>query len=190
MWVVCRSVFISGCGEESMPICFPWFSPPATWLSDAQLSLRFSILSLLSSSLSFFLSLSIYFTLSAQLPVFSFLLPSYNRRLVLLDLHFLNLTSPWSPPSPSPPPFLPCPQTAMPGCAAWAPIQASTRKATRTMKISTAERYLKEAAALREWGLCPFSHHEHHYNVNNIFLSPSPINFIISPFFSFHYFTS
>lgn len=157
-----------------MPICFPWFSPPATWLSDAQLSLRFSILSLLSSSLSFFLSLSIYFTLSAQLPVFSFLLPSSNRRLVLLDLHFLNLTSPWSPPSPSPPPFLPCPQTAMPGCAAWAPIQASIRKATRTTKNSAAERYLREAARTTRT-----SCHDHFY------LSPGLINFITS--LSFHF---
>ncbi len=46
--------------------------PPGLVAPDAQLSLRFSIPSLLSSSLPFFYSLSIYFTLSSQLPVFFF----------------------------------------------------------------------------------------------------------------------
>lgn len=93
--------------------------PPLSLVApDAQLSL--SIPSLISSSLPFFPFclipfLSISFTFFSQLPLFCFfvcfftLLTFYHRRLVLRDLHFLNLTSPWSPPSPFPPPSLPCP---------------------------------------------------------------------------------
>lgn len=59
-----------------MPICFPWFSAPSTWLSRSWCTaLSFSIPSLLSSSLPFFPFclipfLSVSFTFFSQLPLF------------------------------------------------------------------------------------------------------------------------